>query len=45
MTDYVLALYGAHCHVITPRQHSYLRRCWSGGKPFVMLCKIWLAWD
>jgi len=43
-TDDVVALYGAHLHVIMPRQHSYLRRCWSGGKPFATLCKIWPAW-
>jgi len=23
------------------RQHSYLRRCWSGGESFATLCKIW----
>jgi len=26
-TDFIVALYGAHLHVITPRQHSNLRRC------------------
>jgi len=41
--DSVVALYGAHLHVITPRQQCYLRRCWSGGKPFATLCKIWPA--
>jgi len=28
-----------------PRQHSYLRRCWSGGEPFATLCKIWPVRD
>jgi len=28
---------GAHLRVIAPRQHSYLRRCWSGGEPFATL--------
>jgi len=32
-TDSVVALYGAHLHVITPRQHNYLRRCWSDVNP------------
>jgi len=35
-TDSVVSLYGAAhliLHVITPRQHGYLRRCWSGGEP------------
>jgi len=45
MTDIVVVLYGAHLHVITQRQHSYLHRCWSGGEPFATLCKIWPAWD
>jgi len=31
---YPTAMCGAHLHVIAPRQHSYLRRCWSGGEPF-----------
>jgi len=31
-----------YLHVIAPRQHSYLHRCWSSGKPFATLCKIWL---
>jgi len=26
-TDFVVALYGSHLHVITPRQYSYLHRC------------------
>jgi len=42
-TNSVVALNGAHLHVITPRQH--LRRCWSGSEPFATLCKIWPAWD
>jgi len=42
-TDSVVAFYGAHLHVITPRQHGYLRRCWSGGEPFATLCNIWPA--
>jgi len=45
MTDTVVALNGAHLHVIMPRQHSYLYRCWSGGKLFATLCKIWPACD
>jgi len=44
-TDSVVALYGVHLFVITPRQHSYLRRCWSGGKAFATLFKIWSACD
>jgi len=28
-------------YIIAPRQHSYLRRCWSGGERFATLCKIW----
>jgi len=43
MTDSVVALYGAHPHVITPRQYGYLRRCWGGDEPFATLCKIWSA--
>jgi len=43
-TDSVVALYSAHLHAITPRQHSYLRRCWSSDKPFATLCKIWSVW-
>jgi len=32
------------CTVLSPpRQHSYLRRCWSGGEPFA--CKIWPAFE
>jgi len=27
------------------KQHSYLRRCWSGGEPFATLCKIWTVRD
>jgi len=34
-----------HLRVRVPRQRSYLRKCWKGGKPFVRLCKIWSAWD
>jgi len=40
-TDSVVARYGAHLHFITPRQHGYLRRCWSCGESFETLCKIW----
>jgi len=29
----------------TPRKHSWLCRCWSGGEYFATLCKIWPAWD
>jgi len=39
-TDSVVALYGTHLHVITPRQHGYMHRCWRGGEPFATLCKI-----
>jgi len=42
MTDTVVALYGAHFHVIMPRQRRYLHRCWSGDELFATLCKIWL---
>jgi len=28
-------------HHITPMQHSYFCRCWSGGEPLATLCKIW----
>jgi len=45
MTDTVVALYGAHLHVITPRQHSYLHRCWSGGETFATRSKIWPVWN
>jgi len=28
----------AQLRVIAPKQHGYLRRCWSSGKPFATLC-------
>jgi len=40
MPKCVTSLRGAHLRVIALRQHSYLRRCWSGGETFATLCKI-----